>query len=285
MLRVAGSLAGGNTNAIELVRALQGGGRPTTLGRAIAEYGRVPKTLHLLQVLNDENYRRQMLVQLNRQEGRHSLARAVFHGQKGELRKPYREGQEDQLGALGLVVNAIVLWNTRYIALALEQLRTEGSDVRDEDVERLSPLAHWYINLQGRYYFGVPEEVQRGELRPLRHPEDEFIELADARRFMLGGDLHREFAPRRVLHAGIGCIHPRPDGESVARDAPVLIQVRPLRPVHDEGHGGTPPALADGGVWGSQVGRARPAFEHHVVRLHRSVLRCFEKSFPFPDPT
>ena len=158
MLRVAGSLAGslagGNTNAIELVRALQGGGRPTTLGRAIAEYGRVPKTLHLLQVLNDENYRRQMLVQLNRQEGRHSLARAVFHGQKGELRKPYREGQEDQLGALGLVVNAIVLWNTRYIALALEQLRTEGSDVRDEDVERLSSLAHWYINLQGRYYFG-----------------------------------------------------------------------------------------------------------------------------------
>ena len=125
---------------IELVRALQGGGRPTTLGRAIAEYGRVPKTLHLLQVLNDENYRRQMLVQLNRQEGRHSLARAVSHGQKGELRKPYREGQEDQLGALGLVVNAIVLWNTRYIALALEQLRTEGFDVRDEDVERLSPL-------------------------------------------------------------------------------------------------------------------------------------------------
>ena len=163
MLRVAGSLAGGNTNAIELVRALQGGGRPTTLGRAIAEYGRIPKTLHLLQVLNDENYRRQMLVQLNRQEG--------------ELRKPYREGQEDQLGALGLVVNAIVLWNTRYIALALEQLRTEGFDVRDEDVERLSPLAHWYINLQGRYYFGVPEEVQRGELRPLRHPEDEFNEL------------------------------------------------------------------------------------------------------------
>ena len=54
MLRVAGSLAGGNSNAIELVRALQGGGRPTTLGRAIAEYGRVPKTLHLLQVLNAE---------------------------------------------------------------------------------------------------------------------------------------------------------------------------------------------------------------------------------------
>ncbi len=30
---------------------------------------------------------------------------------KGEVRQRYREGQEEQLGALGLVVNAIVLWN------------------------------------------------------------------------------------------------------------------------------------------------------------------------------
>jgi hypothetical protein len=44
-----------------------------------------------------------ILTQLNRGEGRHSVARAVFHGQRGELRQRYREGQEDQLGALGLV--------------------------------------------------------------------------------------------------------------------------------------------------------------------------------------
>jgi hypothetical protein len=31
------------------------------------------------------------------------------------LRQWYGEGQEDQLGALGLVVNIIVLWNTLYI--------------------------------------------------------------------------------------------------------------------------------------------------------------------------
>jgi TnpA family transposase len=36
------------------------------------------------------------------------------------------EGQEDQLGALGLVVNMIVLWNTIYIEAILEQLRKEG---------------------------------------------------------------------------------------------------------------------------------------------------------------
>ena len=39
-------------------------------------------------------------------------ARVTFHGQRGEVRQRYREGQEDQLGALGLVVNVLVLWNT-----------------------------------------------------------------------------------------------------------------------------------------------------------------------------
>ena len=36
-------------------------------------------------------------------------------GNAAELLQRYREGQEDPLGALGLVVNAIVLWNTLYM--------------------------------------------------------------------------------------------------------------------------------------------------------------------------
>ncbi|MFA0318304.1 Tn3 family transposase, partial [Vibrio cyclitrophicus] len=35
----------------------------------------------------------------------------------------YREGQEDQLGALGLVTNALVLWNTIYMQASLDHLR------------------------------------------------------------------------------------------------------------------------------------------------------------------
>jgi len=38
-----------------------------------------------------------LAVQLNRGEGRYQLARIVFHGNRGELRQRYREGQEDQL--------------------------------------------------------------------------------------------------------------------------------------------------------------------------------------------
>jgi hypothetical protein len=77
------------------------------------------------------------------------------------------------LGALGLVVNIIVLWNTIYMDAALAQLRKQGYPVRDEDVARLSPFVHErHINLLGRYSFAVPEAVARGELRPLRNPND-----------------------------------------------------------------------------------------------------------------
>lgn len=173
LLRVAGSLQLGTVSASEFMRTVQAGGRPSTLARAIGELGRLAKTLHLLAYVDDEAYRRRILVQLNRGESRHSLARAVFHGQKGELRQRYREGQEDQLSALGLVVNALALWNTRYIGLALERLRAEGWVVSPEDVARLSPLGHAHINLQGRYTFVLAEALARGMLRALHDPTGE----------------------------------------------------------------------------------------------------------------
>ena len=65
------------------------------------------------------------------------------------MRQRYREGQEDQLGALGLVVNIIILWNTLYINAALDQLAGEGYPIQPEDVARLSPLVFEHINLLG----------------------------------------------------------------------------------------------------------------------------------------
>jgi TnpA family transposase len=79
----------------------------------------------------------------------------VFHGKRGELHQRYREGQEDQLSALGLVVNMIVLWNTIYMNAILDQLRMEGYDVNPEDEARLSPFGHDHINMLGRYSFAI----------------------------------------------------------------------------------------------------------------------------------
>jgi hypothetical protein len=110
--------------------------------------------------------------------GLHAVARKICYGQHGEIRKRYREGQEDQLSALGLVVNAVILWNTIYTAAALEQLRAAGYAIRPEDVARLSPLPTHHINVLGRYAFLLAEQVARGGMRPLRGPEDDDWSLA-----------------------------------------------------------------------------------------------------------
>ena len=145
-----------------------GGWSPAPAPTTAAEYGRIAKTLHLLSYIDaDDTYRRQTSSQLTVNEGRHQLARRIFHGSRGELRQRYREGQEDQLGALGLVLNAVVLWNTVYVNAALEELRALGYEVRGDDVSRLSPLAFKHVNFLGRYAFTVPPA---GPLRPLRDP-------------------------------------------------------------------------------------------------------------------
>jgi TnpA family transposase len=175
-LRLAGSLKLGLVQATSIMRTLQVGDRPTKLAQAVAEIGRIDKTIHILTSIDDESKRRRTLTQLNRGEDRHSLARAVFHGKRGELRQHYREGQEDQLGALGLVVNIITLWNTIYMDAVLEQLRSEGYSLKPEDVARLSPLIFDHINFLGRYAFALPDAVAQGQLRPLRSrdaPEEE----------------------------------------------------------------------------------------------------------------
>ena len=166
LLRVAGSLKLGKLSTSDLMRTLQAS--KNALAKAIAEVGRIAKTFYLLHYIDDASYRRRILIQLLRGEQRHRLARAVFHGRKGEVRQKYREGQEDQLGALGLVVNMLVLWNTLYMNKAVEHLGAVGMEIRDEDIKRLTPLGYDHIRLLGRYDFTLREKPEAGGLRPLR---------------------------------------------------------------------------------------------------------------------
>jgi len=82
---------------------------------------------------------------------------------------------EDQLGALGIVLNCVVLWNTVYIDAALNQLRAQGYPVRDEDVARLSPFMRKHINVHGKYSFTPigPAAPSKGATatRQLRDPD------------------------------------------------------------------------------------------------------------------
>jgi hypothetical protein len=79
---------------------------------------------------------------------------------------------------LGLVLNALILWTTRYMDAALAHLRANGVSIKPEDVARLSPLGDKHFNVLGRYHFHVTDSILKGELRSLREPSD-LIEYED----------------------------------------------------------------------------------------------------------
>jgi TnpA family transposase len=172
VLRLVGSLKLGKVSPKGVMQMLRIANKPTKLAQAIREIGRIEKTLHLLTYIDDADKRRHILTQLNRGEARHQLARNLFRGKRGEIYEHYREGQENQLGALGLVLNAIVLWNTFYMEEVLKQLRREGIPVRESDEANLSPLISDHLNTLGKYLFAIPDLVAQGHLRPLRNPSE-----------------------------------------------------------------------------------------------------------------
>ena len=127
----------------------------------------------LLHAISDPAYRRRSLTQLNRGEGRQRRARVVFHGPRGAVRQRYREGQEAQLGALGLVVNRSVLWNTIYRDRPRTHLRTDGAPIQDADSARRSPFGNAHLNVLGRERCTRAEPVLRGAWRPFRPPDQD----------------------------------------------------------------------------------------------------------------
>jgi TnpA family transposase len=167
MLRMAGSLKLGTIRASELIKTLLRSDKPSGLAKSIKEVGRINKTIYLLNYIDSQDYRRRILTQLNRGESRHSIARAICYGQRGEIRKRYKEGQENQLGALGLVINALILWNTIYMGKSLEFLESGSIEIKDDDLKRISPLIYKHVNMLGHYSFEIEEKFMKGKLRPL----------------------------------------------------------------------------------------------------------------------
>ncbi|MGP4003459.1 Tn3 family transposase [Streptomyces sp. 8N706] len=178
MLRVAGSLITNQVRTYDLLRMFRREGHPTPLGQACAEYGPRIRQDHAparpgRPGRRHDAYRRLMNRQLTVQESRHRLARAARSATAAAARSAGRiaRARKKQLAALGLVLNAVVLWNTRYLDAAVAQLRAEGHEIKDEDVARLSPLKDRHINFLGRYQFNIKASGPGPGLRPLRDPD------------------------------------------------------------------------------------------------------------------
>jgi len=170
LLRVVGSLKLGWVTASLFIGKLQSYRQQNALARGFQEYGRVVKTIFILRYLEDEAFRRRIGAQLNKGESLHALRNFLFLANLGQIRRRALEDQANQALCLTVVTNAVILWNTVYMARVLEQLRAEGHEFSDDDVAHLSPARFEHINPFGRYHFDVALARSRAPARPLRKP-------------------------------------------------------------------------------------------------------------------
>ena len=112
--------------------------------------------------------RRRVMRQLNKDESLHDLRAYLMIANKGHVRRNRSEDLANQASCLNLVTNAVILWNTVYMAEVVAQLRREGCPVHDSDLARVWPTRYGHLNVYGRFHFNVEEAQRRKGLRPLR---------------------------------------------------------------------------------------------------------------------
>ena len=153
MLRVALSLKKGYCTASLFISKLQAYPRQHPIMRSLQAYGRLEKTIHILRWYADPLTRKRVSKQLNKGEALHVLRKIIVFGKYGEIPGMEDEALDQQFACLNLVTNAVIVFNTVHIARVAEELRAEGHEVRDEDLERVWPARHGHINFLGKYFF------------------------------------------------------------------------------------------------------------------------------------
>jgi TnpA family transposase len=178
---IAASIKHGAAAATTLMRRLAATPRKAGVARALTGIGQIERTRFTLAYLRDETLQRQAQVGLNRGEAVNSLARALLFGRRGMFRDRALIDQTHRASCLLILIAAIAVWNTTYLADAVAALRAEGEDIPDALLQHLSPLGWGHINLLGRYQFRQTSPWDLQQRRPLRAETEDDGDLDDTR--------------------------------------------------------------------------------------------------------
>ena len=124
------------------------------LYQALKAFGQVPKSLFILQVIDDPVLRQAIEKQLDRLEHLHRFTRAVSVGNPREFLQAEKEDQEMAEACKRLINNCIICWNYLYLSQRLEEIEDAASREAFIDAVAHGFAISWqHINLLGEYDF------------------------------------------------------------------------------------------------------------------------------------
>jgi len=167
ILRMGVSFVEGVVRPSLIFRRLSSFRQQNRFATAFAEFGRIERTIFLLDWLEDPEIRRHVQINLNRGESQHFLSNAVRLGNQGRLLDRTQENQVLRSKANALVTAAFVCSNTKDLDPIVTYLASIGQPVPDEVLPHISPMGWKHITLTGQYYWNRPRKSKERRIPTL----------------------------------------------------------------------------------------------------------------------
>jgi len=123
------------------------------LYQALNELGKLTRTIYLLEYMDDEVLRQRVDQQLNKIESVHTLARAIFYGNNGEIQYTNLEDLYLIESCKRLLMNVVICWNYLYLTTRLIHSTPKERKQLVNAIQRASTVAWKHFNFQGEFNF------------------------------------------------------------------------------------------------------------------------------------
>jgi TnpA family transposase len=139
--------------ASDIFRRLNSYSKQHKLYAALKAFGRIIKSIFIMQYIDDVELRQAIEKQLNRIELANRFTRAVAVGNPREFVNGEKENQEISESCNRLIKNSIICWNYMYLEKKLQKSDSQEKEVLMHAIKTHSPMSWAHINMLGEYDF------------------------------------------------------------------------------------------------------------------------------------
>jgi TnpA family transposase len=171
LLRMAASINDGYGSATFLLERFGAAARNSRLHRAGTQWGQWWDSVYLCDYAAQAPFRRSVNRILVRGESVHQLERIIHAGPIRVDRARRRDEKVMISGALTLLTNAVIAYNTWKLNQVLERRKAAGQPLpSDAILAHIAPIAFRHINFHGVYRFPLERYLDRLLPSALTHP-------------------------------------------------------------------------------------------------------------------